>query len=482
MYIVSKSIKLIRKAAAVMLLPLLAWSCQLVTDDYDCENDILGTANKYINVTISVSASNTPYTRANTPKGGENGDGRELGIETRENEVAGVTLIFFQHTDGINASASEAASTKIDYAVYYTVTRDDAYIPTTGSHIPGEIYYTTGERELGDNLDLKKAYHMLVVANANLTGQITAGTTTLAEVRDMTLSSVYSGTGIGLSASDFVMSSEKDLVIDYSYSTYDKTTNRHTYYLDNAHLERMAARIDYSAEGATYSTSYDHYGYVYNITGTNDHFVLTSITPFNLNIGDGNEYLFKRTDDATSPYLADETTTNWVLDPYRSGKTTAEHPSWMASTLTAVESSISNTYNITMAASQSVKLDIDGNDVIVLAYPKENTLLTTSPLYYYATGLAFEGYYYSDGATTGGEKRVYYHYLRHQGDKESYDAYKSPIDKTVTCGSAAAMNYGVVRNNIYRVSIGSINEEKGTITIKIEEEKWRHVDNPVIYI
>jgi len=438
--------------------------------------------NNWINVTISVSTSNTPKTRANKPQGGEDGDGRETGIETRENHVAGVTLIFFQHADGINASASEASSTTIDYAVYYTVTRDDGYIPTSGTHLPGEIYYTTGEKKLGKNIDPKKTYHMLVVANANLTGQITAGTTTLAEVRDMTLYSVYSGTGIGLNASDFFMSSEKDLIIDFSYSTYDKTTNRNTYYLDNAHLERMTARIDYSAEGATYSTAYDHSGYVYNVTGTTDHFVLTSITPFNLNIGAGYEYLFKRTDDATNPYLADETTTNWVVDPYRSGKTTAEHPTWMASKLTDVESDISNAYNITMAASQTAKLNIDGNDVIVLAYPKENTLLTTSPLYYYATGLAFEGYYYSGGATTGGERRVYYHYLRHQGDKESYNAHRSPIDKTVTCGTAAAMNYGVVRNNIYRVSIGTINEEKGTITIKIEEEKWRHVDNPVIYI
>ena len=95
MYIVSKSIKLIRMAAAVVLLPLLAWSCQLVTDDYDCENDILGTANKYINVTISVSASDSPVTRAN-PTGGEYGDGWEKGINTRENKVNNITLIFFQ--------------------------------------------------------------------------------------------------------------------------------------------------------------------------------------------------------------------------------------------------------------------------------------------------------------------------------------------------------------------------------------------------
>lgn len=473
-----------RHIVRLLLMVLMVLSVTTSCYDYDSYSVTSENPdnNNWINVTVTVSTSNTPKTRAVEPQGGEEGDGREAGIETRENAVTGVTLIFFRHADGINASAAEAASTTIDYAVYYTVSRDDDYTPTTGTHIPGEVYYTTGDQELGDNLDPTKAYHMLVVANTNLTGEITAGTTTLAQVRDLTLQSVYSGTGKGLDASELVMSSEKDLVIDFSYSTYDKTTNRHTFYLDNAHLERLAARIDFSAEGASYSTLYDHSGYVYNIAGTNDHFVLTSITPFNMNMGGGNEYLFKRTDDSTRPYLADETTTNWVVDPYRSGKTTAEHPTWMASKLTDVESNISNAYNITMAASQTAKLNIDGNDVIVLAYPKENTLLTTSPLYYYATGLAFEGYYYSGGATTGGKRRVYYHYLRHQGNKESYNAHRSPIDKTVTCGSAAAMNFGVVRNNIYRISIGGINEEKGTIKIRIEEKKWRHVDNPVIYI
>jgi len=41
-----------------------------------------------------------------------------------------------------------------------------------------------------------------------------------------------------------------------------------------------------------------------------------------------------------------------------------------------------------------------------------------------------------------------------------------------------------VRNNIYRISIDKITEDDTTpkITIKIEEEKWRHVDNPTIYL
>ena len=44
------------------------------------------------------------------------------------------------------------------------------------------------------------------------------------------------------------------------------------------------------------------------------------------------------------------------------------------------------------------------------------------------------------------------------------------------------MNFGIVRNNIYRVSIEGMDAQEGTIKIKIEEKHWRHVDNPVIYI
>lgn len=74
MSILSTSIKYLRRAAAVMLLPWLAWSCQMVTDDYDDEIADNG-AKQYINVTISVSADKNPVTRS--PLGGEYGDGSE---------------------------------------------------------------------------------------------------------------------------------------------------------------------------------------------------------------------------------------------------------------------------------------------------------------------------------------------------------------------------------------------------------------------
>ena len=147
MSIVSKSIQILRMAAAFLLLPLLASSCQWVTDDYDDETAGSSDTN-YIKLTLHVRAS-AAVTRAN-PTGGEDGDGREKGIETRENKVDGVTVIFYQNAAGINASAASAAATPIDFVAYYETKADgNAY-----DRYSGELCYTTDEQELDASLDI----------------------------------------------------------------------------------------------------------------------------------------------------------------------------------------------------------------------------------------------------------------------------------------------------------------------------------------
>jgi hypothetical protein len=44
------------------------------------------------------------------------------------------------------------------------------------------------------------------------------------------------------------------------------------------------------------------------------------------------------------------------------------------------------------------------------------------------------------------------------------------------------MNYGIVRNNIYRVKIEGFTPLEGVLKVTIEEKHWRHVDNPTIYM
>lgn len=482
--------------AALLMLPFFS-SCY----QYD-EDDVLpkeGVVN-YINLTVSVRTGQSAVTRGK-PNGGEEGDGREKGIVTRENEVEGVTLVFYRNADGINASATSAAATPVDFVEYYPTTRDDGYTPRTGTHYADEVYYTTGDQAMPVALATDETYHVLVIANADLTSQITTGST-LATVRDLCYSeALYTGTNVS-DASKFVMSSEKDAVMNISStnSTYDKTTNRRTFRFDNIHIERMAARIDFWAKGATaYSDgsgsgeNYDHPGYVYAAAGgSNDRFVLTSVMPFNLNNGD--EYIIKRIAGANLQYLADETFENWVLDPYTTTKINDTPTYSQGNPLTsfAASSTAATTFPsdfiVTMAGQQDKKLTVDASDDIVVWYPKENTVDQNTPYYYYATGIAFEGYYYKGGAKTSGQRRVYYHFIRHQGEQDAAYQALTPetleAEKTKTIGSTGTpMNLGIVRNNIYRISIDGITaDETPQLQLRIVVKKWDKFEHEPIYM
>lgn len=476
MSIVSKSILILRKAAALMLLPLLAWSCQLVTDDFDDETANISNATQYINITISVSASESPVTRANEPKGGEDGDGREA-AQTAETAVEGVTVIFFKNY-GINATDAQANATMIDYVEYFdNMQLDNAHATQHLTGHENEVFYTTGQRELSTLLNIENPYHMLVVANANLTSQITPGTTTLKQVRDMTQANFKNGNN------KFIMSSKEDHTINFNNSTYDKSTNRRTFYLDCIHIERLAARIDYCTEGATYDT--DKNGYSYQVGSSSDVFVVTKVTPFNLY--NEPEYLFKRVQNAwsgtiTTTYLGDETTdntnvaNNYVVDP----NTAQKDASHTFTYLSPIAETMSTDYAQMMNSDQNKNR---ANQNIIIAYARENTLMPTSPLKKYATGLAFEGGYYVNGTGTP-EKRVYYHYLRHQGENEQGTAYQAKrwadINETDACGTTTPMNYGIVRNNIYRVKISGITEDGLNLNIKVK--KWDKFEHATIYM
>lgn len=508
----SQIVSTIRKTAAFMLLPLLASSCHWMNEDYDCEETADSSAAQYINITISVSTGN--FTRSN-PTGGEYGDGPEKGIEDRENKVNDITLIFYQDEAGINTSNGNA---KVVCVKKYTVyPYEEPYYPIGHDHPEDEPYnvqtnevlYTTGEQKLEETtLVAGETYKLLVVANAPddlgiAANQVIASS----DVRDKVLASVYEGSGVGINARNFVMASAAEATINlrnprvYTSPT-EAEKNRFVYYLDCIHIERLAARIDFWAKesngykSSTDNAAYTTPGYEYTIsrpdgTATNDRFVLTSITPFNLN--NGNEYLFKRTNDNANPYLANETFANWVTDPYTSGKNLNEHPAYFASTLTSVIANHNNFYNVTMASQQSNKFDVTNDgytaDNIIVGYAKENTLRPQgdSPLFYYATGLAFEGYYYRGGTGTG-ERCVFYHFIRHQGD--SNDAYQTYTNdnismeatKAVKCPTLPSMNFGIVRNNVYRISVDKVSAKGGFIELSIREMRWRHIDNPVIYL
>lgn len=491
---------------ALLLASFLA-SCQF-EDDQECPGENDNVKANYINLTIAVSNGEARGTRANAPTGGENGDGREAGFE-RENTVTGITLVLYKDATGINTSANPT----LDFVRYFPVTLESRDTQGTDkSPKNDEARYTTGDQPIGKpNLDFSAKYHAIVIANQTLPSSIVEGTSRLKDLRDLTTNIVYSGSpkDPADACANFVMTSEWDNIIDFGSvtATEDAAGDKH-YDLTTGQalvIERMAARIDFHAKNSTgYDAStYSQKGYVYNVEGsTTDKFVVTGIVPFNLINGHttyGSEYLFKRICNSISTpsvisRLEDESLTNYVIDPNTTAKTTSTNPTLTSSlesvyTLIAdgakLENTTDNPYYKSIASMQSSttgKSTIDGKDNLVVCYPMENCLLPESKLYYHATGIAIIGYYYQNGTGTG-TRYVYLSYLRHQGDAESYNVqpYTTPLATTEEMGTTPSMLYGVVRNNIYRVSINSV-DKKGTLELKIKVKEWDPYTHDFIYM
>ncbi len=475
------------------------------SDGRDVDNQ-QNVGNIYVNFAISVTNGNSGM-RA-TPTGGENGDGREAGFQ-RENTISGITVILYQDATGINTSANPT----LDLVRYFPVSERAA--DTT----PIEVTYTTGQQPLGKhNLDLTKKYHAIVIANApEVAASLTEGTSKLNDIRDVTLSTIYTGNP-SYSAdniTNFAMSSEKDNMIDFALVTGTNldgsthTPGKDMYYdltEQPVIIERLAARIDFWSKNSNgYKTSSDNAaytipGYEYNVTSSTDKFVVTGIVPFNLVNGIanyGNEYLLKRlrtniADATTTSYLADESLTNYVIDPMTISKTDGTTPGLTSSlgdvyTLIGndkIENTTDNPYYhsiATMHASTS-KSTIEDKENVVVAYPMENCLLPTSKLFYHATGVAIVGYYYVNGTGTG-TRYVYLGYLRHQGEAETYNIqpYTTALPADASMGTTTPMNFGIVRNNIYRVIINGI-DKKGTLELKIKVKKWDTFTHSWIYM
>jgi hypothetical protein len=481
-----------------MLLPWLAWSCQMVTDDYDDEIADNG-AKQYINVTISVSADKNPVTRS--PLGGEYGDGSEKG-QDRENEVNNITLIFYEDNVGINTTADATVACVQNYAVRAFTESD---YNALHSHKPGEaeafigneVLYTTGDQQMeGTGLEVGKTYKLLVVANSNGRAIVHVGDKiktngTSIGVRDQLLTSIYDGTVTGISAENFVMASETDAEVTLANPALNTAENKAVYYFNCIHMERLSARIDFCTKGAVYDEARGGYKYLLGQTENDGFYVVTKVTPFNLY--NEQEYLFKRVvsgwdaTNSTVEYLGNETLTNYVADPKTTAKTNATPTPSYLSTMAELLSLTDNPYTQVMADVHTTNAITDdaGFNNIIIAYPRENTLLPTSLLKTYATGIAFEAQYYSYSTATP-QKKVFYHYLRHQGENTDGSAYKAqPLTAEAlaaddkVCGSSPAMNFGIVRNNIYRVEITGFNE---VMELKIKVKKWDKFTHEVIYL
>ena len=411
----------------------------------------------YLQVKVTVEGSgDTRASRATTgPQGGEDGNGREPGIN-KENFVNSLTVLLYK---SVKDDLSEADAT-IDYV--YTFTGLTASTPSSG----GNVTYSTGPREI-DPVIVDKDYHVLVIANA---GDMTSKCIgkKISEIRDMQMDKVCTRNDDIANFTDFVMSSKKDAKIDFSGKSGSGTGTESDPYVVNVDIERLAARIDIIPNATFDRTSK---GYYYNVMdGTNviGGFKLESVTP--TKVMTKGEYLIKRvsSDKAVTSvtYYGEEemnpttkASTNYVVCPWTNDR---------ADLSLADAEGPPSLYNVKEVASTKS---------YILDYVMENT--TTDNKEDNSTGLIFKGKYYEPSewdkttmrptATATGTDKEYTYTLRHS-------------DPSGSGTTADPMHFGVVRNNIYQVKVEGVEGKSKGLKLTIHVVPWAHYDHgEVIY-
>lgn len=412
----------------------------------------------YLQVKVTVEGSgDTRASRAATePKGGEEGDGREKGIN-KENDVNSLTVLLYKSE---NADLSDDNAI-IDY-VYTFTNLTKATTSTSGI----DATYTTVPKEI-DAAIVGKNYHVIVIANADDMTSRCKGKK-ISEVRDLQMSKVCTRDADITKFSNFIMSSKEDATIDFT-----KEGSETDPYVVDVNIERLAARIDI-IPNATYDET--NQGYYYNVKdGANviGGFKLESVTPSKV-LTKG-EYLIKRVssdkDVSSVTYFgletkdADNKATNYVVCPWtkdRAGLTLAkaEGPASL--------------YNVKKTTSTSTTV---GEASYILDYVMENT--TTDNDEGHSTGLIFKGKYFETSdwdaikkqpkAGSTGTDKEYTYTLRHS-------------DPSGSGTTTDPMHFGVVRNNIYQVKVEGVEGKSKGIKLTIHVVPWAHYDHgEVIY-
>lgn len=404
----------------------------------------------YLQVKVTVEGSgDTRASRATTgPQGGEEGNGREPGIN-KENDVNSLTVLLYKSDkDDLSEDAT------IDYV--YTFTGLNKETTSSGK----DATYTTVPREIDASI-VGKNYHVIVIANADDMTSRCKGK--ISEVRDLQMSKVCTRDADITNFSNFIMSSKTDAKIDFT-----KEGSETDPYVVNVDIERLAARIDIIPNATFDETSQ---GYYYNVMdGTNviGGFKLESVTP--TKVMTKGEYLIKRvsSDKTVSSVTyfgleakdADNKATNYVVCPWTKDRT--------GLTLSNAEGPAS-LYN--------VKKTTVGEASYILDYVMENT--TTNNAEDYSTGLIFKGKYYEETEWDATKKQPKAGFT---GTDKDYTYTLRHSDPSGSGTTADPMHFGVVRNNIYQVKVDGVEGKSKGIKLTIHVVPWAHYDHgEVIY-
>ena len=296
-----------RGAALCLTLSLMAVGCSM-NDDLECppeQGKPVVTGSAYLQLSLSMTGNSG--TRAGNPTGGEHGDGDEPG-QTYENDVNSVVAFLFKHSDkGIEADGNTD--------VHHVEFTDFKYAePNTNS--------ITTMPEAVKDIELNTDYDVIIMANPG-DDDWWRSASNLHQVRDHIQKNAWKEDGQG-GYSDFLMSSAKATTQPIHITNTSTYTSPVTASVD---IERMAARVDYNAEGEYICIGTDYPGAKVTIEGAA---IINRFT--------AGSYLLKRVADAVNvnpenpeevEYLGDETpvaggkATNYVLDPWTVQKTEA---------------------------------------------------------------------------------------------------------------------------------------------------------------
>ena len=406
-----------------------------------------------VKVTVDGSGDTRASRAAKGPQGGEEGNGREQGIN-KENDVNSLTVLLYK-SDKDDLSEADAT---IDYV--YTFTNLKKETTSSGK----DATYTTVPKEI-DAAIVGKNYHVIVIANADDMTSKCKGKK-ISEVRDLQMSKVCTRDADITKFSNFIMSSKTDAMIDFT-----KEGSETDPYVVNVDIERLAARIDI-IPNATYVDT--DKGYYYNVMdGTNvvGGFKLESVTP--TKVMTSGEYLIKRvsSDNTVSSVTyfgveaknADNKATNYVVCPWTKDRT--------GLTLSNAEGPTS-LYNVKMTTSTSTT-----DPSYILDYVMENT--TTDNAEDYSTGLIFKGKYYEETEWDATKKQPKAGFT---GTDKKYTYTLRHSDPSGSGTTADPMHFGVVRNNIYQVKVEGVEGKSKGIKLTIHVVPWAHYDHgEVIY-
>lgn len=395
-----KDIRYIWRGATLSLaLSLMAAGCSM-GDDLECPPE-QGTSGSAVSgpayVQLSFSTAANGLTRAN-PNGGEQGDGPEAG-QTYENAVSSAVAFLFAHNDdGVNAANPATV----------TVT------PVRFGKVTGNGQtYTTEAQQVGD-IDYGQ-YDVIVVANPG-DDNWWSSVSTLKDLQDKIMKTAWTQNADG-KYTDFLMASADEpserLVVENNPKEDPATIS--------VNVERVAARVDYKADGEFKLTDTDYADASVKILGA------TIINDFS-----AGSYLLKRVSgDPTKKtggdvtYLGIEETgadglpTNYVIDPWTADKnsTNAELNNTPFTTVDGQEVNAAGLYvdgsylysgsedpewwSTRMTAGTPITDPGDGQEWLRVGYTLENTTAQDQTAKTYNTGLAFQAQFNPGSALDG---------------------------------------------------------------------------------